>query len=78
MPTYVPGFTPKRLTVEDEHGAVYELDAVTNAEPGDYVRTDALPAPVIPPEHMEGAQDAPGAEERVSGVDMDENAPERP
>lgn len=78
VPTYVPGFTPKRLTVEDEHGDVYELDAVTNAEPGDYVRTDALPTPVIPPEPMEGAQDAPEPEEQVSGAKTDGNAPERP
>lgn len=78
VPTYVPGFTPKRLTVEDEHGCVYELDAVTNAEPGDYVRTDALPAPVIPPEPTGGAQDAPEPEEPVSGAKTDENAPERP
>lgn len=40
IPTYHSGWSPKKLTLVDEDGNTVEVEAETNAEPGDYVELD--------------------------------------
>lgn len=40
VPTYHSGWSPKKLTLVDEDGNTVEVEAETNAEPGDYVELD--------------------------------------
>ena len=40
VPTYHSGWSPKKLTLVDEGGNTVEVEAETNAEPGDYVELD--------------------------------------